>query len=306
MSSSAGGKGKRQRYGIAEWYGRSLADMGAEERRLLAEKALAGTGAMDCPWQSQAGSAVKCGKVGGVCSLRVYEATSAGQAVPLSGEDAGFCTTCPKRFYERGDVFCWVGEVVLGHANPVVLGEVGFLERGRPTEKAAVVRRVGTIDHVLVVPDREPLHWCALEMQAVYFSGASMSKEFEQLKVCQQTGIPFPAGIRRPDFRSSGPKRLMPQLQIKVPTLRRWARRMAVIVDRAFFEALSPMEEVGAVSSCDIAWFIVEYRETDRGIALARHRVCLTTLEDAVQGLTAGKTVTLEKFEGRIREKMRG
>lgn len=43
-------------------------------------------------------------------------------------------------------------------------------------------------------------------------------------------GVPFPQVQRRPDLRSSGPKRLMPRLQIKVPTISRWGEEMAVVI----------------------------------------------------------------------------
>ena len=53
-------------------------------------------------------------------------------------------------------------------------------------------------------------------MQAVYFSGKSMENDFVQMRTWTGPGLLFPQVQRRPDFRSSGPKRLMPQLQIKV------------------------------------------------------------------------------------------
>src|SRR5262249_29127554 len=75
-------------------------------------------------------------------------------------------------------------------------------------------------------PNADPLRWCALEIQAVYFSGKSMGREFAAIAQHEGLAIPFPAAHRRPDYRSSGPKRLMPQLQIKVPHCdgggRRW------------------------------------------------------------------------------------
>ncbi|MDQ2898994.1 MAG: hypothetical protein M3Y07_04240, partial [Acidobacteriota bacterium] len=67
--------------------------------------------------------------------------------------------------------------------------------------------------------------WCAAETQAVYFSGDNMRKDFVALSGIYSEELPFPVGKRHPDDRSSGPKRLMPQLQTKVPSLRRWARK---------------------------------------------------------------------------------
>jgi len=163
---------------------------------------------------------------------------------------------------------------------------------------------VGRIDNVLVHPTRDPMHWCALEIQAVYFSGAAMGREFKLVQTFTGEGLPFPAANRRPDYRSSGPKRLMPQLQIKVPTLRRWGKKMAVLVDRSFFNALGKMDDVKDISNCDIAWFVIRYEESGGEALLTPDQVRLTTLERAVEGLTGGHPVSLEVFEARIREKL--
>jgi hypothetical protein len=93
------------------------------------------------------------------------------------------------------------------------LTELPFLLSTAPSAADKPVA-VGKIDMVLVHPDTSVLRWCALEIQAVYFSGASMSRDFNVMKQWHGPGLPFPQGIRRPDFRSSGPKRLIPQLQI--------------------------------------------------------------------------------------------
>ncbi len=294
---------ERRRYGIAEWYGRSFTHMSPQERKDIAEAQAARPPQLLCPWRSSVEQHYSCNKKGGVCSLRVYHKDpKTGSVSAPAGEDAGFSTVCPNRFYERGMIFRWIGETVLGCPEPIVLPEIAFLER---TDSGARQRGdVGRIDRVLVVPSTEPLRWCALEMQAVYFSGAAMSSEFTLLREFGGPGIPFPVGHRRPDFRSSGPKRLMPQLQIKVPALRRWGKRMAVVVDRAFFENLARMNEVPDISNCDIAWFVVRYAERATRLELEQESVRLTTLENAVEGLTAGKPVSLETFEARIREKL--
>jgi hypothetical protein len=198
-------------------------------------------------------------------------------------------------------IYEWIGEVILQHLAPFAAKEVGFLQspggEGNGDE-------VSQIDRVLVVPGSVPLSWCALEVQAVYFSGDAMAREWPAIATNRAPSPPFPVGRRRPDYRSSGPKRLMPQLQIKVPTLRRWGKRMAVVVDEAFWDALGPMDEVGHVSNCDIAWFVVGYEEYSDRVALVRRAVHLTTLERSVEGLTAGMPVSLEVFEQRIRAKL--
>jgi hypothetical protein len=196
-----------------------------------------------------------------------------------------------------------VGERILGYPTPTVVKEVDFLKSIIPaeeegSEEEATGDSVGRIDTVLVRPGVSPLQWCALELQAVYFSGDEMGPEY---KVVAETPIgqfPFPVGRRRPDFRSSGPKRLMPQLQIKVPTLRRWGKKMAVVVDKPFFNSLGPMDRIDHLSNADIAWFVVAFSDTGGDFAqMNLDEVFFTTLESAIEGLTAGTPVPLEEFE---------
>ena len=227
----------------------------------------------------------------------------------VQGPRGAIVTLCPHRFKEKNTIFEWIGESLLGHPRALIAGEVPFLEKpatDTSTDEDSAAEDVGRIDNVLVHPSRDPIHWCALEMQAVYFSGYAMTDEFKLIRSWSKSEMPFPARIRRPDYRSSGPKRLMPQLQIKVPTLRRWGKKMAVVVDRNFFDALGKMDAVEDVSNCDIAWFIVRYRDDGRIIHLERDSVILTTLERAVEGLTGGLPVSLEEFEKRIRGKLKG
>jgi hypothetical protein len=97
----------------------------------------------------------------------------------------------------------------------------------------------------------------------------------------------------------------MPQLQIKVPTLRRWGRRMAVVVDEAFFASFGPMDRIPDVSNADIIWVIVGYRQTDAGEhSLFVKDTCFSTLERTVDGLTAGVPTTRANFERRILDKL--
>ncbi len=283
----------RETYGIGEWYGRLLTSMGPEERRRLANAR-----DMECPFRSTAEERQPCTKQGGVCSIRKYVATDGG-AQPAPGVEGTLCTTCPYRFEEGRAIYAWIGETLLGTPSPIVLGEFGFL-------RSPEGQYVGQIDGILVHPRLDPLNWCALEKQAVYFSGDSMGREFTQLGRSAATTLPFPAGRRRPDFRSSGPKRLMPQLQIKVPTLRRWGRKMAVVVDESFFGAMGRMEQVDHVSNGDILWFVVGYAETIGAMTLVPRNVYVTTLESSVVGLTAGEPVSKEDFETAIRERVNG
>ncbi len=163
---------------------------------------------------------------------------------------------------------------------------------------------VGRIDLILV--DRrslasECLKWCAIEIQAVYFSGKGMRSEFISILNHDNETLPFPNATRRPDYRSSAPKRLMPQLQIKIPSLRRWGKKMAVIVDTHFYNWIGSLEEVRDISNSDVVWFVVGFEEQGEIARLKRDKKICTTLERAIDGLTGGVPVALQTFEERIK-----
>ena len=263
-----------------------------------------------CPFRSTETDVRPCTKDGGVCSLRLYSQTELGISA-VSGERGGIRALCPNRFHDKNEILAWVGEVVLGTNSPLVVGEVGFLESAELLD-GGEGEDVGRIDMVLVdssKPRDYPLAWAAVEIQAVYFSGKEMAGEFRAIASDVRengSGLIWPTENRRPDYRSSGPKRLMPQLQIKVPTLRRWGKKMAVVVDKSFFESLGQMDEVPDLSNADIAWFIVDFRLDLDSTRLSLVRTCtkFTTLEEAVTGLTGGTPMSQRAFEDRIRGKL--
>ncbi|MDN5941461.1 MAG: hypothetical protein L0H94_06235 [Nitrospira sp.] len=282
----------RKRYGVGELFGLAVAALTPEELRKYSASGFKAA----CPHKASGGN---CHKKGGVCSL-----------IPLEEHDGEVrvvglpIATCPTRFLEKDRVMEWVGETILGMPNPQVVSEVSFL-MGKEHQESEPEDEVGRIDKVLVNLSDSEMKWCALEMQAVYFSGMKMEHDFALMREWEGPGIPFPTKVRRPDFRSSGPKRLMPQLQIKVPTLRRWCKKMAVVVDKAFAESLWPMRKAGHISNADIVWFVVTYGEVDDGVyQLRKHEILMTTLEDAVEGLTGGVPVTLDEFESSIHDKL--
>jgi len=114
---------------------------------------------------------------------------------------------------EASTIFRWVADTLLQTTDPIVLSQIGFLDRLRPelTEEDDDEQEdsrdfIGRIDNVLVHPSRNPIDWCALEIQAVYFSGKSMSNEFTMLAATELATLAYPAKHRRPDWRSSGPR----------------------------------------------------------------------------------------------------
>lgn len=294
-------------FGIAEWYGELYRSLDGRKRRAF----LAASPIPLCPFLSDVPdlapkSSTRCSKKGGVCSLRRF--------TPADGLEVEFgpiTATCPNRFHQSRTVIQKIGQLLLDTENPLLAKEIAFLRRspasgrngGDDGEMASSDRDdVGKIDLVFLHPDREPKEWCAVEFQAVYFSGAAMSKDANSIRESLGDFVPMPGGKRHPDFRSSGPKRLMPQLQIKVPSLRRWGKKMVVVVDKPFLDAMSPMAVVDHISNCDIVWIVIDYEENlEVGTAtLFVRQILYTTLEDSVVGLIAGIPATLPDFEARL------
>lgn len=280
---------KQTRYGIGEWYGRDFASLSASQMRKLANEK---TSHVVCRFRGG-----PCNKKGGVCSLRVYEREN--DKVAATGN---LVTTCPQRFKEADRALGWIAKTLLGTDSPAVIKEVPFLKAAHASDGNPDA--VGQVDMVLVNEAGPHLAWCCVEMQAVYFSGPGMDSEFAALAAWKKTGIPFPQKVRRPDFRSSGPKRLMPQLQIKVPTISRWGKKMAVLIDRSFWQSLGAMTEVPHMSNCDVAWFVVDYKLVGDEWQLVPSEVHYTTLDHAVEGLTGGVPVSLEEFEQNINQRL--
>jgi hypothetical protein len=291
----------RRTYSIGEWYGVGFETLSPSRRHEqakieLATDSLTGT---PCPFQKG-----YCNKKGGVCSLRCYEQVDKGPVTAVGP----LITTCPIRFLENETIFRWIGETILHNVTPLVLSEIGFLDRLIPSAPNDTETDnqdfIGRIDNVIVHPSQKPIDWCALELQAVYFSGRAMKKEFDMLSKQKFQTLHFPAANRHPDYRSSGPKRLLPQLQTKVPTIRTWGKKMAVVIDEAFFESLVGLEPERHLSNAEIIWFVIGFDPAPTGWILSQRKAVYTKLDSSVKALTGGVPLSRERFEEQLRSKI--
>lgn len=292
----ASASSEQTRFGIGEWYGERVARAPVATLHRFAE--IGGRASdLPCPFRRAADPAALCKKKGGACSLQLYEGSQPGPVTPVGP----LVTLCPSRFWQENTVFKEIGKLLLQVEKPDLVKEVQFLSELPQSDQDEadddeLGGAVGRIDTILVDPaDRS--RWCAVEIQAVYFSGDGMKSHRDQY--LDPEGVPvWPDKARRPDFRSSGPKRLMPQLQTKVPTLRRWGRKMAVVVDKPFFCSLGDLRSVKHVSNSDIIWIVVDYDERTGDLFVAEK--VATTLEASVEALTAGVPLSQEQFEAQV------
>lgn len=285
------------RYGIAEWYGKAFLGLSVEERHRMAEYALGEKGPPPpCPFQK---SRPPCRKRGGVCSMQTYTEGEDGRMGAAVGAPA---IVCPNRFEEGQLVVSWLAEIVgFSPHEAMVAREVAFM-RGTSTGKPA-----GKIDLVVAKTSNGDVIWYGLEIQAVYFSGPSRDTEFLELRGDGHAIPPFPSSIRRPDWRSSSAKRLMPQLEVKVPTLRRWGSKIAVAVDRPFFDSVGGPSPVPSrdLNDGDVIWLVPELtRRSDGRYRFSRGHWEVLTLEDTASKLLAATTVQREAFERELRSKL--
>ena len=278
------------RYGIAEWFGEQFTSMSTKRRMHLAKAALGNSTPPFCPFQARR---VVCGKKGGVCSLQRFEKDGDRIGKPVGS----LVVTCPKRLEQNNTILKHMAEVVgFNKSKSFIAREVPFM-RSTATGKAA-----GLID-VVLADGKNELKWFGLEIQTVYFSGDRRETEFEHLLHDMGRQPPYPDKNRRPDWRSSSAKRLMPQLQTKVPMLRQWGTKMAVAVDVNFFEAIGNASDKPShdIDDGDIIWIVIEITKKHD---LRVHHWEVLRLEDSIDKLIAAKRIKRNEFENLLRTKL--
>jgi hypothetical protein len=123
-------------------------------------------------------------------------------------------------------------------------------------------KSAGNIDVVLVAYDDKGkvFDFGSLEVQAVYISGNVrdpfehyMTNTIEHARMDWSKEPNYP----RPDYLSSSRKRLAPQLLFKGGILHSWKKKMAVALNKSFFETLPRLTNVKKAKA-DIAWLIYD------------------------------------------------
>lgn len=285
------------RYGIAEWYGKPLTALAPQERMDIALSASGRAPELPCPFKP---GRPTCSKAGGVCSIQLYDEGVNGRIGAAQGSPV---ITCPARFEQEHLLVRWLADIVGFPPDAAMIArEIPFMQ------SAATNKPAGKIDLVVAKTEGNRLEWYGLEIQAVYFSGQGMSSQFDILANDDGLIPPYPDYVRRPDWRSSGAKRLMPQLQVKAPTVRRWNSKIAVAVDRPFFDSIggpsaNPSQDI---NDGDIIWLVPELHrgENDASFRLVRGHWEVLTLENSTDKLLAARTVSRDSFENALRDKL--
>lgn len=313
------------RYAIAEWFGNDMTALTPDDRQRLGQLAAAQdetgslVGAPICPFLASLIPEATCNKSGGVCSMRKF----APDGTPM--KDAPVVTMCPSRFLQPvapgESLFAWIAEKMLDTRVAIVVKETPFLRKisdaSHATEAAvsgsnrADDKKAGRIDWILVNPGtvaKGELEWCAVETQSLYFSGKGMRAEFDAYSRAPSPVL-FPVYSRRPDYRSSGPKRLWPQLDVKVPVLRNWGKKVVVVVDRFFYNNMNTLADPSPRAksdrerreNADVAWFVVDF---DSNLRLTKGEVVFTSLDSSRTALNATEPLSKADFTFNLRAVM--
>ncbi len=166
----------------------------------------------------------------------------------------------------------------------------------------------GNIDVVLVSYDKAGrlLTFGALEVQGVYISG-NIRRPFEHYMKDPVSGALMDwrgqANYPRPDYLSSSRKRLAPQLMFKGGILNAWEKKIAVALDRGFFETLPKMNSVDP-DTADIAWLVYDLELRENRYCLSRHKIVYTTFETSLGQITRPEVGDQAKFVQELQSKL--
>ncbi len=192
-----------------------------------------------------------------------------------------------------------------------------FFPEGTPWTSLTEIRlndkhglSAGNIDIVLVAYDEKGqiVNFGALEVQGVYISG-NIRKAFDfymedptkraDMDWTRQKNYP------RPDYLSSSRKRLAPQLIYKGGILHAWGKKIAVALNRGFYETLPDLQAVDQ-NHADIAWLIYDLKHDpiQNRYQLARYKTVYTEFGAALDKITKSEPGPIENFIEHLQEKL--
>lgn len=152
-------------------------------------------------------------------------------------------------------------------------------------------KSAGNIDLVLVAYDDRGrvLDFGALEIQAVYISG-NVREPFERYMSNPQAwdSVDWTKEPYHPcsDYLSSFHNRLVPKLTFRGGILHYWGKKVAIALNRGFFNALPSLREVSK-GKADIAWMVYDVvpgtdrnKKASRQMTLVKHKVVYSKWPD--------------------------
>ncbi|MDP2932367.1 MAG: NotI family restriction endonuclease [Chloroflexota bacterium] len=215
----------------------------------------------------------------------------------------GIAITCPVRFRQE-----WlVAEDAAGFFFPEGTLWTSLTEVRLNDTKG---ESAGNIDVVLVAYDAQGkvTDFGALEIQGVYISG-NVRRPFEHYmenpKANAEMNWRGKLNYPRPDYLSSSRKRLVPQLLYKGGILNSWGKKIAVALDKGFFETLPELKTTDS-KNADIAWMVydLEFIESSNTYSIKRSRTVYTQFHEAMDTIARPSVGPINEFLDRLQEKL--
>lgn len=235
----------------------------------LSEKAQNSRSAKLCPFRASPCTKSSTKDPIGICSLS-------------DGEQAA--SLCPTRFIENNLIFYDAARIAFGDQSEFAIFPEVHILKVAGTEGVRD-RKIGKVDFLIgKIEQKQIVDFAAIEVQAVYFSGNEIQSPFKHYL---RTGKLVDAK-RRPDFRSSAQKRLIPQLELKVPVFRRWGKKFFVVVDSHFFQEL-PTFQTTTESNSELTWLAYAIKKDGPDYSMATPRIIYSEWDEIKNSLREGK-----------------
>jgi len=266
---------------IAEVFGHGVENLDATAKRDRANRT--------CPYRGK--PCTKGSKTDpiGVCSLSDGDTATA---------------LCPVRFTERERIFTDAATAAFGKgAKFGVFPEVRILKIAASGEDERD-RKIGKVDYLLgQIVDDKVTDFAAVEVQGVYFSGGEIRSAMNHFLA--NDALDLKISDRRPDFRSSAQKRLMPQLFLKVPVFRRWGKKFFVVVDDHFFSNLPKFRKASSASNSELTWLSYSFKRTGPDYLMQGPDIHYSLWDDVQSALREGVAPEREEVEAELQTKLR-
>ena len=224
-----------------------------------------------------------------LCPFRGSPCTKASKTNPIGicslSDGTEAAALCPVRFLENDLIFRDAARLAFGEGVTFgIFPEIRILKiEGEGTEGD---RKIGKVDFLLGhIVAGQVVDFAAVEVQASYFSGTETRSP---LDFYMTNGVlDLLNSDRRPDFRSSAQKRLVPQLQLKVPVFMRWGKKFFVVVDSQFFNALPSFRSTTS-SNSEVTWLSYPIRKSGTNYSLSPANVVFSEWDSVKEALREG------------------
>ena len=242
------------------------------------------------------------------CRFRDSPCTKSSKTNPLGictlSDGSSAASLCPARFLERDRIFKDAATIAFGAGVKFgVFPEIRILEIAAKSDQQRA-QKIGKVDFLIGrIESDKVTDFAAVEIQAAYFSGTSLKPAFQQyITTRSMNGIDT---NRRPDFRSCAQKRLIPQLQLKIPVFRRWGKKFFVVVDSEFFGSLPTFPET-TVSNSELTWLAYPIAKRGSMFELSSPRIVYSDWDDVQNSLREGKAPETSEIVSELQAKLSG